>query len=266
MTKFINKESAADDKVYSSIQEKLRIKLIATPREELFTCETSDKVVDVFERNSEEYDYVPVVESSGEIVGILEVREVSYNSDPLVKDCFKPLNEGDLIGGDASILKFVECADERPYRLVISGGRVAGLVTLSDLQKLPVRVVLFSLLNALEILMSEIIESAIPKNQWLSYLSEKRQSKISEKIDQSRQGEVFVNELLFTQFCDKVTILMKHFPKLKPLRKCFRSSQNLRDSIAHANDYAPSIDMARELCQTVRGIDKLRLHLKECLK
>ena len=45
-----------------------------------------------------------------------------------------------------------------PCRLVVSGTGIVGLVTLSDLQKLPVRAVLLALLTGLEISMSEAIE------------------------------------------------------------------------------------------------------------
>ena len=42
------------------------------------------------------------------------------------------------------LLDFVRTADEHSCRLVVDGGRVTGLVSLSDIQKLPVRAALFT--------------------------------------------------------------------------------------------------------------------------
>ena len=64
-----------------------------------------------------------------------------------------------MIGADASIIDFVMAAHECPTRLVVSGDRVAGLVRLSDLQHLPVRVAIFTLTTSLEIAMAKRIES-----------------------------------------------------------------------------------------------------------
>ncbi|WP_287209273.1 hypothetical protein, partial [Mesorhizobium sp.] len=54
-----------------------------------------------------------------------------------------PLSEETLVGADASILDFIRDADQRPCRLVVSGRQIEGLVSISDMQKLPVRAALF---------------------------------------------------------------------------------------------------------------------------
>jgi hypothetical protein len=60
----------------------------------------------------------------------------------------RALPEENLIGADAGILSFVKGADRRGCRLVMSGAEISGLVSLSDLQKLPVRAtVLFALIT-----------------------------------------------------------------------------------------------------------------------
>ena len=63
-----------------------------------------------------------------------------------------------MIGADASILDFIKEADCRPCRLVVSGTGIIGLVTRSDIQKLPGRAALFALVTGLEISMSEAID------------------------------------------------------------------------------------------------------------
>jgi len=50
----------------------------------------------------------------------------------------QPLSEDNLIGADAGILAFVKMADRHSCRLVIAGSEITGLVSLSDVQQLPV--------------------------------------------------------------------------------------------------------------------------------
>jgi len=68
-----------------------------------------------------------------------------------------PLSEDDMIGADASIVAFVRDADRHKCRLVVSGCEINGLVSLSDLQKLPVRAALFTMVTHLEMVMANFI-------------------------------------------------------------------------------------------------------------
>jgi CBS domain len=125
-----------------------RAQCSAPSRAALKTCRPDENVSDVVERNVEGFDFLPVVEmSSGsneKIVGLLSTKAISLNSQKADKvgSIFRPLSEELVIGADSSILEFVSDADSKPCRLVVSGARIEGLVSLSDLQKLPVRAAL----------------------------------------------------------------------------------------------------------------------------
>ena len=90
------------------------------------------------------------------------------------------MTEDNLVGSDASILKFLATAVEHPMRLVVSDTEVVGLVCLSYVQKLPVRAALFSVLTALEMAMARRIEWTWPDDQdgWLGLLSHARRDKL----------------------------------------------------------------------------------------
>lgn len=79
-----------------------------------------------------------------------------------------------------------------------------------------------------------------------------------EEVEKSKKDDAFVDELLFTQFGDKVTIIKKSV--LMPAnKKQFKSElwrvQNLRNALAHARNYAAKRDEAIEACETVRIMD-----------
>ncbi|MGO4843671.1 hypothetical protein AB4144_66485, partial [Rhizobiaceae sp. 2RAB30] len=78
---------------------------------------------------------------------------------------YEALREAHLIGADASILSFVKEADTRPFRLLVSERGIVGLVSLSDLQKLPVRAALFGLVTGLEMAMTDAILTHDPEGR-----------------------------------------------------------------------------------------------------
>ncbi len=266
---------ASDDKIGSSdifetLHSGLTVALIATARETLMTCCPNESLSDVVSRSAEQqYDYLPVTDDEGsEIVGLLHTTDFVQNSPcrGIVRDHYRPLSEGDLMGADTSILDFIKDADSKPRRLVVSGDKIVGFVTLSDLQKLPVRAALFALITGLEITMYEAIKQKYQTGEeWKQHLTAHRRKKIKEKIDNSAKGDGFVEDLLFTQFCDKRDILIKSSPFLrkKKLRCQLKDIEKLRDRLAHANEYAATRKDAQKVCEIVQNLLELRGEIKK---
>ena len=239
-TRWASGDEIGSGDIFETLHSGLTVALIATEREELMTCRPNESLSAVVSRSAEQqYDYLPVIDDEGsEIVGLLHITDFVQNSPciGIVRGRYGPLSEGDLIGADASILDFIKGADSKPRRLVVSGDKIVGLVTLSDLQKLPVRAALFALITGLEITMYEAIKQKYPTGEeWKQHLTPHRRKNIKEKIDNSAKGDGFVDDLLFTQFCDKRDILIKSFPfsHKKKLRCQLKYIEKLRDKLAH---------------------------------
>lgn len=266
--RWANHDDAGTGDVFHALHAGLTVELISTKRQQLMTCAPDEALPDVMARNTEPYDFLPVVASDDgtqdRIVGLFRAAKFfdEKPGDENIEQHCEPLSEYNLIGADASILNFVVDADEKPCRLVVSGPNIVGLVSLSDLQKLPVRAALFALITGFEIAMFEAIKRGCANDEdWKTHLSEGRQKKIEEEIAQSHEGDGFVDALLFTQFCDKSDILTKGF-QLPESKAAFRNKLNqiqaLRDNLAHANEYAASPDQARHVCAVVRDLLALR--------
>ncbi len=129
-------------------------------------------------RNQGGFDYFPVVECADafpeRVIGLVELAPFMHGATPrgCVRDQMRPLSEENLIGADASILAFIRNADQQECRLVVSGPEISGLVSLSDLQRLPVRAALFAMVTHLEITMAHAIRSECNRSEdWLIRLS-----------------------------------------------------------------------------------------------
>jgi hypothetical protein len=162
---------------------------------------------------------------------------------------------GDLIiSADAGILSYIEDADERPCRLVLSGSRLDGIVTLSDLQRLPVRPAIFLLITHLELLMSDWIrEHSQSEQEWLELLKDGRPKEIEKQWKKLQVNDLAIDKLTATHFSDKYKLVVE----LGTFEDTGRSEnelyriKELRNRVAHAGDYALTQETARETIEVV---------------
>jgi CBS domain-containing protein len=250
------------------VQGSLTVGMIMTPRDDLMTCRREESAAAVMSRNVDRFSYIPVVDDRGRYLGLHKAEQWFARTAPdaPIEDDFEPFSEDMVIGADASIFDFVKTADDLPTRLVVSGHQVAGLISLSDLQQLPVRAALFTLMTSLEIVIARRIEAewAGGSEQWMGLISEDRQRRLREAIARAKEGDGYVNDIVFTQLCDKTTIVLKS--KLltgssRQLEAKFKRIEALRDYIAHANYYAETPKSARQVCDTVRTIFEMKTEL-----
>ena len=263
------REKISSGDTFETLHTGLTVSLISTLRDELKMCSLDDSLSDVVAHNTQGYDHLPVTTEKGNaIVGLFHAGDFTDKSPPTgcIKKHYCPLSEEYLIGADTSILDFVKEADRHPCRLVVSGTRIVGLVTLSDLQKLPVRASLFALITGLEIAMFEAIKKKFPTDEaWLDRLTDGRKRKIEEESKNSDQADGFVDKLLFTQLSDKAKILTKlscFSCSKSELHHRLEAIKGLRDKLAHANEYAATPPEAREVCATVRSLLELREEIR----
>ncbi|WP_375786299.1 hypothetical protein ACE10Z_01075 [Bradyrhizobium sp. Pha-3] len=247
--------------VFTALHTGLTVGLIATHANELKTCAPHDLIEDVLRRNPDDFDFLPVVDGASRFVGMFHAAaHRERRTLGTVWQCYVPMSEDFLLGADASILDFVLDADEKPCRLVISGTKVAGLVSLSDLQRLPVRAALFALITGLEMTMADLIRARHTKNEdWMRFLTARRQAKMEEEHEKAKREDGYVDTLLFTQFCDKRDILIQNLPEPEKtlLSATLERIENLRNRVAHANEYASTPAQAKNVCKVIREL----LHL-----
>ena len=248
------------------VQRSLTVDMIMTSRSELRTCRPHDTASAIMEQNTEHFSFLPVVDATERLLGLYNAERWFQDEAPpeRIENDFESFSEDVVIGVDASIIDFVKTADQRQTRLVVSGDRVAGLVSLSDLQQLPVRAALFTLITRLEMAMAQRIEyqwNGGEKTAWLALLSRKRRKRIVKAINEAKREDGFVSEIAFSQLSDKATIICeKHLipGSRASLDRDFNAIRKLRNGIAHANHYAASPEAARNACSTVRTILRIK--------
>ena len=84
--------------------------------------------------------------------GAIQLKDQNHRL--LVEDIFEPLSRDNCLSGDSPLLDYLLTADKRPLRLVELPSHKASTVDVEDLQKLPVRVLLFMKFSHLETLLA----------------------------------------------------------------------------------------------------------------
>lgn len=238
------------------LEESLTVDLIATFG--LRACSVDEGVGDVLSESAfEDFDFVPVRDGQY-IVGLLERAKAP--PDRRVGEVMLPLRESNIISSKASILSFIESADEHPCRLVLRNRVIDGIVTWADLNKLPVRPAIFLLVTHLELLMAQWIRSQRSADDAVSLLGDGRREKVEQRWAQLQREELAIDRVAATEIADKKTMMMKlDFPiaripvaSKEKARGELEKVEWLRNGVAHAGDYAGSRGNTAKTIEAVR--------------
>ncbi len=209
----------------------LKVRHIAEPVEK---CGPGDSVEAAFEDpRFAPFDQL-AVSDNGRIVGVVE-RPAELQRES-VRKRMRPLDDQLLVSGDLALLRFIPTFARLPrYRLVLLDDKIDGIVTRSDLLKLPVRTLTFTLVTHLELCMADWIRLKYPDDSWVAELSDGRQAKVREKFTKLQTNREELDLLECTDFCDKRTLVKKRWPDDKGLfERDLKRVEALRDLVVHA--------------------------------
>jgi CBS domain-containing protein len=173
--------SIDEDETLELTKQAMPVRLIATFQDLTTTRLEADVGEALALANEKRFDYLPVRHSEdGPIIGIFS-RNAVQKCHLRVDDMYEAMGPDDLISAEASLLYFVWSADRQPRRLVLKGTEICGIVTLSDIQKLPVRMALFNLFIHFELLVTEQLRKVAGNTDPFDYLSPTRIQRVREK-------------------------------------------------------------------------------------
>jgi CBS domain-containing protein len=229
----------------------------------LNTCSQSEEVKLLIHRLPS-FDQIPV-EENGKIVGVFERGK---NITGRVSNQLRKLDDSILVSSEESLCDFLPLLAQSPYyRLVLKGSKISGIVTRSDVLKLPVRLYGFALVTNLELIMIEIIRNRMPNDEeWLSHISNPRQSRVKDKRTNYESKHLDLSLIELTDFCDKRDILKKLLKLPGSFSKDLEKIEDvLRNPIAHAITFVPTIAKLEEFINNLQTAQKWILELNRYL-
>ena len=226
-----------------AMEASFHVRLIGTFAPDLVWAPAEADATAWLAKNNPDFDQFPV--KQGDVaVGIL-LRQ-GHHTGKTVCETMQPLGEGLIVSADMPIADLIPELHDNHYRLVLRGSRIDGLVTQSDLLKLPVRLVLFALITHLEHVMADVISTHWPNDSWFAELSQGRQSKIICKESKLRDRGMNPPRIELTEFSDKRDLCKRLIDGSKSaFQKGLEDLRDPRDQLVHAATFVNGSDGKR---------------------
>lgn len=209
-----------------------------------------------------DFDHIPVREGS-RIVGMLE-REL-LDGEGAVRDRMRRLDGEMLVSAEEPLPKFLSTLAKSKYRLVVQGASIQGIVTLSDVAKLPVRLLAFTSVAHLEAILAKVIRTKCANNdeKWLSLLGGQR-ARVEKRLqDRRKQNIHLLSPIEVAYLGEKITVVGRLL-RFKNLENDRKSITNFRNSLAHDGDFVKECKGVDGLLERLRlvqeWIEKLNYH------
>jgi hypothetical protein len=204
------------------------------------------------------------VRQEGCVVGYAERADLGGAA---LGDRLRPFDESLLIPDSAPLADVVLGLAKSPRLFVRVLGAVGGILTMSDLQKPPLRMWLFGMVTLIEMRISRLIEQMCPGDSWKRHVSEGRLQKTEALLEERRRRNQSLELIDCLQISDKGQIIARNeeirsltrFTSRRQVEEAIKALESLRNNLAHSQDIL-SCDWETIvwLCQDVDGVSRAK--------
>ena len=209
--------------------------------EVLDTCNVHDHAWQIRENMVlKDYDVIGV-EENGMVIGYVLRDDLGEGTCQEYSRSFRP---SELVSDSTPLLQTLFIFKNTDRLFIIEGNRITKVVTLADLQKPPVRMLLFGVISLLEMYLYRIIRDYFAGDSWKNHLSDKRIEQAEELFLQRKARNEAIQLSDCLQLCDKRDIVLNEQPLRELLgieskskgKDFFKKLENLRNNLAHSQD------------------------------
>jgi hypothetical protein len=230
------KSSSAD--LRQLYEESITVKYVAEP---LKAVTLEDDALTIQQWMKEQDFDVVGIEENGIICAYLERNNLGKG---LCKDYQKLFHPSELISSSTPLMQLLPLLRDKKRLFVLEYNRINSIVTYGDLQKAPVRMLLFSLITLLEMNLLKIVRNYFTCDNWQKNLRSERVEMARKLWELEREKNEALDLLDYLQFCDKRDLILTSPELCKKLgltskrgaERLFKSAEALRNRLAHAQD------------------------------
>ena len=175
-----------------------------------------------------------------------------------------PIDATHMVTGDLGLADTLDLLSEREFVFVIEGDEVAGLITLSDLQRIPVGMAVLAIILATELGLNELIARHYGERGFLAHLSEDRRRQVRERHEELRKRNLETSPIDALMLDERLGLVGKvqryrrdlGFASRDRYESWAEELKRLRNALAHGNtllDHQPDARLALELVRRVRS-------------
>jgi hypothetical protein len=175
-----------------------------------------------------DFDQIPITDGA-RIIGVLE------RSGP--KE-LRRLDDSVLVSADDLLSHFIHTVHEQPYRLIVDKTAITGIVTWSDLLKLPVLVLAFSLVAELELAMNRRIKEQYgSSDKWLELVDDEEAiQKITGRRRKLTKENLVLPTIELADLIAKARVFRQMLGTGRDFDADLESVRGLRNDVAHVKE------------------------------
>ena len=167
-------------------------------------------------------------------------------------------------------MKLLPILQQNPRLFVLDCNQVSGIITCGDLQKAPVRMLLFGLVTLLEMNLLRLVRLYYPQDAWQKVLKSDRLEVARRLWRESQERNEATDLLDYLQFCDKRELVL-HQPELleqlelkskRAGERFLKSAEQLRNRLAHAQSLVSGSSW-NDLISLAEAMEKLLIRCEE---
>lgn len=142
-------------------EKSLNVSLLA---EKINTCTLeADPGVVLKDMIENDFDVYGVKDSRGKVIGYIEKQDIDCCKDGIVQNYYNKFETDDLLSDSTSLLKLLEVLKDKNQMFVLENNSVEKIVTIADLHKQPMRMLIFSFISILEMQLNSVIKETFPE-------------------------------------------------------------------------------------------------------
>jgi len=210
------------------------------------------------------------VETAAIISGYVEISSLISVTEGKCGDYQRAFHPQELIALSTPLIKLLPILQQTPRLFVLDCNQVTGIITCGDLQKAPVRMLLFGLVTLLEMNLLRLVRLYYLQDTWREVLKSDRWEAAQKLWRESQQRNEATDLLDYLQFCDKRDLIL-HQPELiqklgikskRSGERLLKSAEHLRNRLAHAQDLVSGSSWT-DLISLAQDMEKLLISCEE---
>jgi hypothetical protein len=183
-------------------------------------------------------------------------------------DYRKTFDATELIADSTPLVDIFPILKVKSRIFVLYGNKVQGIITISDLQKITVRMFLFGLISLLEMKITQIIRNKYKDDTWKQKITDNRLKLAQRLYDGQKLNNENIELIDCLMLSDKNNIILKSKDVMdvigcekKYLKKVLNRCLKLRDTLAHSRDLtalnsSKIIDLSIDIDKLIKKLQK----------
>jgi hypothetical protein len=178
----------------------------------------------------------------------------------------EPIKAVDTISESTPLIDVLSGLKERSYFFIQNGMQISGIITRADLQKTPIRILIFGMISLLEMHLTYLIRKHYPNEKWRAVLKPNRISHAETILKGRKERNEVIDLTDCLQLTDKRDLVLASqkilahlgFDSEHDASELLESIEKVRDKLAHSQDLVSGTTW-QELIDVIRKVEAVIL-------